>query len=351
MQTTYMYEATQDLNIESTISQIQLLGERIKASQRKTMRCIREMGDVLLKSTRHEYTQYPSENKDECLKYASHQLNAVINKCSKITTLSRNLLRAAFWESSKRDCGHTPLGTSRGELEDHHKQAGFMMPLFYDDQSTDLQRFRLAALPNVRRDSDHVYIVPFGNAFKVGVTCDGPQRFEKLKKDLGVDSIHPVLFQEFANARNVETMALNFLRSQGLSLVSTMKEIFIKYPPAYAFIRNLLSGENKIENYQYLDLSFTKAKYQLNQVLVKSNVQLDFDGYRKTRLIEWCGEVVSISHYFFNDMFAFKNPDFDLFQLLYAYQDIGLSEYDLKVRTKLIQNIQLQKDLGRFNDV
>lgn len=349
MQATYVIEASQNLTIESALSQIQLLGDRVKASQRRTMKHIRDMGDVLLKTTRKEFDDYPSEVKDECLKHASHQLNLIVNKSSKLTTLSRHLLRAAFWESSKRDIGHSALGTSRGELEDHHKQSGYMMPLFFDDKTTDLQRFRLSIVPDIKREPDHVYIVPFGNAFKVGITCDGPQRFEKLKKDLGVDSIHPILFKQYANARNVETMALNFLRSQGLSLVSTMKEVFIQYPPAYRFVKALLNGDGNIDQYEFLNIDFTKARQQLLKVLVQSNVQLDFDGYRKTKLDEWCGEIVAICHYFFNDMFAYSVNDFDLFKLIDAYQNIGLSDYDIKVRSALIQNIQHQKDLGKFN--
>jgi len=344
-------EVTQDLNVESTIHQVVLLGERIKASQKKTLKHIRSMGQLLLKSARHEYENYPSDNKDECLKHASHQLYSVINKCSKKTTLSRKLLRAAFWHSSKEDAGHEVYVTCRSEMEDLHKQDDYAMPLYFDERLTDLQRFRLANLPNIKRASDHVYIIDLGHAFKLGMTCDGPQRFDQIKRHLKLDVVHPVFYKQYANTRNIETMALNFLRSQGLSLVSTMKEVFIKHPPAYKFVRNLLSGSIQSEDYEYLDVNFTKAKSQLYQVLAKSNIKLDFDGYQKVKLEEWCSEIVAMSHYFQNDMFAFKDKTFNLKSLLEDYMELGLSEYDLAVRNKILQTIQLQKDNGGFNEI
>tara|TARA_R100000734_G_C3297857_1_gene88847 strand:+ start:35 stop:1090 length:1056 start_codon:yes stop_codon:yes gene_type:complete len=344
-------EATQNLNVESTISQVQILGERIKSSQKKTLKYIKSMGDVLLKSARYEYENYPNDNKDECLKHASHQLYSIINKCSKKTTLSRNLLRASFWQSSKQDAGHEFYVTSRREMEDLHKQANYAMPLYFNDQSSDLQRFRLESLPNIKRDSNQVYILNLGNAFKIGVTCDGSQRFDQLKKDLKLRYLEPVLLKQYANARNVETMALNFLRSQALSLVSTKKEIFIKYPPAYKFVQNLLNGSIQNEEYKYLDVEYVKAKDQLYKVLAKSNMKLDFQRYRNTTLKDWCGEVVSMCHYFYDHMYAFKDKDFNICTLLSDYENIGLSEYDLVVRSKILNNIQLQKDLGNFNEI
>ena len=334
-------------------AQMKIFGEQIQKSQRKTLGYIRKLGDALLEAARIEYQISKHEEDSDKLKQAAFALDYAIKKGSQSTGLSRDLLRASFWDASKRD--HDPdgesIGSSRMDLESYHYQANKVLPLFFDQRNeTDLnQIISLGKDNDPKRVSNQVYLVDFGKTFKVGKTCDGPQRFNQLKVQLNVDEIKPYFIREYANASKMESMALNFLRAEGLSITSSKKEIFLKHPPAFQHVYNLLSG-NPTEEYEFVSVELTKAQKELTSVLVNCNIQVNVDGYRKVKIQEWSAEIVSIGYYVEGNPYFFKTPDPQFVnKMLDTYLSLGLSEVDLKVREYILNIIQIQRDYGRFN--
>lgn len=333
--------------------QIKECGEQIKRSQKKTLGFIRKLGDALLKAARIEYDLSIHEEEFNKLKDSAFALNRAIKKGSKSTGLSRDLLRASFWDASKRD--ENPkgesVGSSRSDLEEYHKQANKILPLFFGRRGeTDLnQIISLGKDHDPKRVSNMVYMIDFGKTFKVGKTCDGVKRFEQLKMELQVDEVSPYFIKEYAQADKVESMALNFLRAEGLSIVSSKKEIFLKHQPAFQYVYDMLSGNPRTEQYEFVNVELTTARNELYSVLVNCNLNVNVDGYRKVKVKEWSAEIVSIGHYIQHDPYFFKteNPHF-VNDMLDAYLSLGLSEIDLKVREFILHTIQIQRDYGVF---
>ncbi len=334
-------------------AQMKIFGEQIQKSQRKTLGYIRKLGDALLEAARIEYQISKHEEDFEKLKQSAFALDFAIKKGSQSTGLSRDLLRASFWDASKRD--HDPdgesIGSSRMDLENYHKQANKALPLFFDQRNeTDLnQIISLGKDHDPKRIANQVYMIDFGQTFKVGKTCDGPQRFDQLKVQLNVDEIKPYLIKEYANAGKMENMALNFLRAEGLSITSSKKEIFLKHPPAFQHVYNLLSG-NPTEQYQFVSLELTQAQRELTSALVNCNLNIKEDGYRKVKVSEWSSELVSIGYYFFGDPYYFKSSTSNFcIDMMRSYENLGLSEVDLRVRGFVLSKVQTQRDKGAFN--
>ena len=167
--------------------------------------------------------------------------------------------------------------------------------------------------------------------------------------ELQVDEVSPYFIKEYAQADKVESMALNFLRAEGLSIVSSKKEIFLKHQPAFQYVYDMLSGNPRTEQYEFVNVELTTARNELYSVLVNCNLNVNVDGYRKVKVKEWSSEIVSIGYYCFNDPYYFKSSTSNFSSdMIRAYQSFGLSEVDLRVRGFILSKVQHQKNHGGF---